>query len=54
MKQAPANKLEEMHATLVRAIALLESQGIAEAHRLQTQRLHEEHRDRLRQELGLA
>jgi len=34
MKQAPAHKLEEMHATLVRAIGSLESQEMAEAHRL--------------------
>ena len=34
MKQSPAQQLEEMHATFVRAISVLESQEIAEAHRL--------------------
>jgi hypothetical protein len=34
MKQSPAEQLEDMQATLVRAIALLENQKIVEAHRL--------------------
>jgi|EndMetStandDraft_9_1072997.scaffolds.fasta_scaffold1369526_2 hypothetical protein len=34
MKQPPAQQLEEMHATFVQAISVLESQEIAEEHRL--------------------
>jgi hypothetical protein len=34
MKQSPTQQLEEMHATLVRAITLLRNQEIVEAHRL--------------------
>ena len=34
MKQSPAEQLEDMQATLVRAIALLENQKIVEAYRL--------------------
>ena len=34
MKQSPAQQLEEMHATLVRAIASLENHNFTEAHRL--------------------
>jgi hypothetical protein len=34
MKQSPTQQLEEMHATLVRAIASLENHNVMETHRL--------------------
>jgi hypothetical protein len=34
MKQSPTYQLEEMHATLIRALASLENQDAMETHRL--------------------